>query len=214
MGVLGMEDDGWEALPSARSTVETYASEVQHQRAVGRNRPPHAHLLDHLQHAHHAAASEPSAPPGDAAAWGPGGSCGGEGDPPYSPAAHHAAFGANALMAGAGVPPSSTQVDVLLLDPPTWLPDSYALHCGSCALPFKPLLRLRHHCRLCGKVFCNACCARRLLLPPRYNQREPQRVCEMCRSLLEPLQPYLVGALSRSVQPPVHDALDAVSLRR
>lgn len=35
----------------------------------------------------------------------------------------------------------------------------------------------------------------------------------MCRSLLEPLQPYLVGHLSRSVQPPVHDTIDAISLR-
>jgi hypothetical protein len=83
-----------------------------------------------------------------------------------------------------------------------------------CHLPFKPVLRLRHHCRLCGKVFCHACCGKRLLLPPRYNLREPQRACEMCSSLLQPLQPYLTGTLSRCVQPPVHDALDAVSLRR
>jgi hypothetical protein len=35
----------------------------------------------------------------------------------------------------------------------------------------------------------------------------------MCASLLEPLQPFLVGATAASVQPPVHDALDAISLR-
>lgn len=35
----------------------------------------------------------------------------------------------------------------------------------------------------------------------------------MCANLLEPLQPFLVGATAASVQPPVHDALDAVSLR-
>lgn len=64
------------------------------------------------------------------------------------------------------------------------------------------------------QVFCHTCCSKRLLLPPRYNQREPQRACEMCSHLLAPLQPYLVGALSKSVQPPVHDAIDAVSLRR
>jgi hypothetical protein len=35
----------------------------------------------------------------------------------------------------------------------------------------------------------------------------------MCASLLDPLQPFLVGATAASVQPPVHDALDAISLR-
>jgi hypothetical protein len=35
----------------------------------------------------------------------------------------------------------------------------------------------------------------------------------MCASLLAPLQSYLVGALSASSQPPVYDALDAISLR-
>ena len=44
-------------------------------------------------------------------------------------------------------------------------------------------------------------------------QREPARVCEMCSNLLEPLQPFLIGTASACVQPPVHDALDAVSLR-
>jgi hypothetical protein len=35
----------------------------------------------------------------------------------------------------------------------------------------------------------------------------------MCAQLLDPLQPFLIGATSACVQPPVHDALDAVSLR-
>lgn len=44
-------------------------------------------------------------------------------------------------------------------------------------------------------------------------QRDPQRCCDMCAQLLTPLQPFLVAATSACVQPPVHDALDAVSLR-
>eukprot|EP00882_Tetradesmus_deserticola_P026988 GHRQ01029819.1.p1 GENE.GHRQ01029819.1~~GHRQ01029819.1.p1 ORF type:complete len:197 (+),score=53.85 GHRQ01029819.1:181-771(+) len=67
--------------------------------------------------------------------------------------------------------PSGTQRDVLLMEPPQWLPDSYASHCGACQLPFKPLLRLRHHCRLCGKLFCHACSSKQLLLPPRFKER-------------------------------------------
>jgi hypothetical protein len=38
-------------------------------------------------------------------------------------------------------------------------------------LPFKPLLRLRHHCRLCGKLFCHSCSSKQLLLPPRFKER-------------------------------------------
>jgi hypothetical protein len=41
----------------------------------------------------------------------------------------------------------------------------------------------------------------------------PQRVCDMCAGLLEPLQGFLVGATAASVQLPVHDALDSISLR-
>ena len=61
--------------------------------------------------------------------------------------------------------------EVLDLAPPLWLPDSYAASCGHCFLPFKPLARLRHHCRLCGKIFCHACCHKKLLLPPKYADR-------------------------------------------
>lgn len=89
---------------------------------------------------------------------------------------------------------------------------SYAQACGQCHAPFKPLLRLRHHCRLCGKVFCDACSSSRLLLPPRFRERAPQRVCELCASLLQPLQPFLIAATAAAAQPPVHDDF-TVSLR-
>lgn len=103
--------------------------------------------------------------------------------------------------------------DLLLLEPPQWVPDSYAANCTSCHLPFRPFTRLRHHCRLCGKIFCHNCCYKKLLLPPNYRLRDPQRCCEMCSIMLLPLQPYLTGTVSRAVQPPVHDAIDNVSLR-
>lgn len=109
--------------------------------------------------------------------------------------------------------PAGTQRDVLQLEPPQWQPDSGASHCAGCHKPFQPLRRLRHHCRLCGRIYCAACCGARLLLPPRFRASEPQRVCEMCEGLLAPLQGFLVGAAAASVQPPVHDALDSVSLR-
>ena len=47
-----------------------------------------------------------------------------------------------------------------------------------------------------------------MLLPPRFLQTEPQRVCAPCGELLQPLQPLLAGTVSKSVQAPVHDTTD------
>lgn len=51
--------------------------------------------------------------------------------------------------------------------PPQWMPDSCAPACKGCCLPFKPVVRLRHHCRLCGLIFCHNCSSQKLLLPPK-----------------------------------------------
>lgn len=40
--------------------------------------------------------------------------------------------------------------------PLAWLPDSEAPHCFDCGCDFTALRR-RHHCRLCGLVFCGSC---------------------------------------------------------
>ncbi|WFD07082.1 hypothetical protein MVES1_002438 [Malassezia vespertilionis] len=39
---------------------------------------------------------------------------------------------------------------------PIWIPDSLALHCTRCCDAFT-VWRRKHHCRLCGQVFCHAC---------------------------------------------------------
>ncbi|KAG2435848.1 hypothetical protein HXX76_007043 [Chlamydomonas incerta] len=102
---------------------------------------------------------------------------------------------------------------VLSLEPPLWLPDSHAAECLSCHLPFRPFTRLRHHCRLCGKIFCSACCHKRALLPPKYGVRTPQRVCELCWTVLAPHQQLLAGTMAAAAQSPVQDSPDAISLR-
>ncbi len=58
----------------------------------------------------------------------------------------------------------------------------------------RPLARGRHHCRLCGNIFCTACCSSRVLLPPNFRAPEPERACDECAALLAPLQPFLAGA--------------------
>lgn len=58
----------------------------------------------------------------------------------------------------------------------------------------RSLRRTRHHCRLCGGIFCAPCSVPRMLLPPKFQESTPQRVCTNCAALLLPLQPFLAGA--------------------
>lgn len=104
--------------------------------------------------------------------------------------------------------------DMLSLEPPAWQPDSSATACLGCGQPFLFLRRTRHHCRLCGGLFCATCTGPRSLLPPKFQQRSPERVCRRCCDLLAPLQPLLAGTITKAVQAPVHDVTDFSVLRR
>ncbi|BDA51595.1 probable SH3 domain-containing YSC84-like protein 1 at C-terminar half [Coccomyxa sp. Obi] len=121
---------------------------------------------------------------------------------PSAPPAH---MSLSAVLEGDG--------DLLSLEPPTWVPDSHATSCNRCRAGFRPLARTRHHCRLCGGIFCGACSSGKMLLPPKFRQATPQRVCTNCAALLLPLQPFLAGTVSQAVQPAVHDVTDASALR-
>jgi hypothetical protein len=63
--------------------------------------------------------------------------------------------------------PRYSYESILAWVPPQWIPDSCAPACKSCCLPFTPVVRLRHHCRLCGLIFCHNCSTQKLLLPPK-----------------------------------------------
>ena len=67
-----------------------------------------------------------------------------------------------------------------------WVSDSKATHCAfpDCGKAFSMRLR-RHHCRMCGLVFCDDHSSRRLRLdadgkPGENAFGEPQRVCDSC----------------------------------
>ncbi|KAL9187767.1 hypothetical protein ACHAXT_006145 [Thalassiosira profunda] len=47
-----------------------------------------------------------------------------------------------------------------------WDADSTSNHCSACQVPFDPLFQRRHHCRLCGRLFCHECSNTRSLVPP------------------------------------------------
>ncbi|XP_025978401.2 lateral signaling target protein 2 homolog [Dromaius novaehollandiae] len=61
---------------------------------------------------------------------------------------------------------------------PEWVPDSSCSQCSACRSPFT-LLRRRHHCRSCGKIFCSRCSPHAAALP-HYGQLRPVRVCAHC----------------------------------
>ncbi|GLH03460.1 Lateral signaling target protein 2 homolog [Gryllus bimaculatus] len=65
-----------------------------------------------------------------------------------------------------------------LESPPPWVPDGEAPRCMSCEAVFT-VVRRRHHCRNCGKVFCARCSSNSVPLP-RYGHVKPVRVCNRC----------------------------------
>ncbi|GAB4853693.1 hypothetical protein Ancab_017884 [Ancistrocladus abbreviatus] len=98
--------------------------------------------------------------------------------------------------------------DVLEAEPPEWLPDSSTTVCMQCTAPFTALTRGRHHCRFCGGIFCRACTKGRCLLPVKFRERNPQRVCDTCYDRLDPLQGVLINTNSNAVQIAKHDVID------
>lgn len=62
--------------------------------------------------------------------------------------------------------------------PPIWIPDIEAPKCMSCGANFTVVKR-RHHCRNCGKVFCARCSSNSVPLP-KYGHYKPVRVCNKC----------------------------------
>lgn len=61
---------------------------------------------------------------------------------------------------------------------PDWIPDVEAPKCMSCAVNFTVVKR-RHHCRNCGKVFCSRCSSNSVPLP-KFGHYKPVRVCNKC----------------------------------
>ncbi|KAH8953247.1 hypothetical protein BDL97_08G014500 [Sphagnum fallax] len=85
-------------------------------------------------------------------------------------------------------------------EPPEWMPDSAASACMQCAASFRPMTCGRHHCRFCGGLFCRRCSLGKCLLPVKFRERAPQRVCDTCFERLEPIQRTLADRVSNAAQ--------------
>lgn len=64
---------------------------------------------------------------------------------------------------------------------PVWVPDSLVKRCKRCSEPFS-IWRRKHHCRLCGNVFCASCCSGLFLLRGTASKvpNVRARVCVTC----------------------------------
>ncbi|XP_011003456.1 PREDICTED: uncharacterized protein LOC105110199 [Populus euphratica] len=102
---------------------------------------------------------------------------------------------------------------VLEAEPPEWLPDSSTTVCMQCTSPFTVVTRGRHHCRFCGGVFCRTCTKGRCLLPAKFREWNPQRVCDACYDRLDPLQGVLICTISNAMQVAKHDVMDWTCMR-
>jgi hypothetical protein len=61
---------------------------------------------------------------------------------------------------------------------PKWASDKDISFCQSCGFQFNVIIR-RHHCRLCGGLFCRYC-AQDCWPLPKFEYLHPVRVCRKC----------------------------------
>ncbi|XP_035676542.1 zinc finger FYVE domain-containing protein 21-like isoform X2 [Branchiostoma floridae] len=64
------------------------------------------------------------------------------------------------------------------LEEPPWVPDSECSQCMSCKAKFD-FVKRKHHCRRCGKCYCDKCCQHKVALP-RLCFLDPVRLCYDC----------------------------------
>ena len=86
------------------------------------------------------------------------------------------------------------------LRPPPWIDDGAVDYCEACHIEFDFFNR-RHHCRVCGHIFCAACTSNRMLLPEQFDTLSPERVCDGCAARVGPLQTRLQASRTKSALP-------------
>ncbi len=64
-----------------------------------------------------------------------------------------------------------------------WMADENAKECRECLSVFTPFRR-KHHCRICGQIFCSRCAAH-IIKGKRFDFEGMIRVCNFCKRMLE-----------------------------
>ncbi|XP_055606156.1 putative 1-phosphatidylinositol 3-phosphate 5-kinase isoform X3 [Uranotaenia lowii] len=63
-----------------------------------------------------------------------------------------------------------------------WMPDSTSIECYECSVKFSTFKR-KHHCRLCGQIFCTKCCNQ--VVPGKIiNCTDDLKVCTYCSKVV------------------------------
>lgn len=70
-----------------------------------------------------------------------------------------------------------------------WVPDADCMQCTSCGNAFT-MFRRRHHCRNCGRLFCNRCSSNEMPIP-ELGYDSNVRVCNLCYLYKNPFSPPL-----------------------
>lgn len=73
---------------------------------------------------------------------------------------------------------SSSATSVVNVDKVDWVPDEYSPECEHCAQLFT-LIKRRHHCRVCGHLYCGDCIVK-VTLPPTLGFLCSQKTCLRC----------------------------------
>ena len=61
-----------------------------------------------------------------------------------------------------------------------WIQDKDVNNCQGCDAPFT-LLNRRHHCRRCGRIFCNSCCVKPIDI---LSDTGADRLCKLCKAVM------------------------------
>ncbi|EDQ91985.1 uncharacterized protein MONBRDRAFT_31115 [Monosiga brevicollis MX1] len=83
---------------------------------------------------------------------------------------------------------SAEDLDASRVDPdkvaPLWEEDTNVKNCVGCDVKFS-MMKRKHHCRACGRIFCDTCSPHKDELPESFDMKGPQRTCDMCHLNLE-----------------------------
>ena len=93
----------------------------------------------------------------------------------------------SAVGLAAGVLQYSKEAVVESARPAYWEADSAITHCHQCKVKFSPSDHhhaTKHHCRACGKGFCDLCTSQKEVVPNR-GWDYPVRVCKTCFKILQ-----------------------------
>ncbi|KAJ3416637.1 hypothetical protein HDV05_000919 [Chytridiales sp. JEL 0842] len=111
---------------------------------------------------------------------------------------------------------SSLPVRGFVTGPPTrahWKPDSSSPHCESCQTLFNLLTR-RHHCRVCGGLFCGPCSSHLARLDQSAKPHPAgvlSRICSGCFHTFERLKREETGALLAGAREAINGASSAAA---